>query len=261
MKKVILILFFILGFIVNLFSQTNLNIQYINGSLLSIPISDIDSINYTLDSNVCPSTVVDIDGNIYNTVLIGNQCWMKENLKTLHYRNGTSIPNIVSPAQWPNFLGACADYNDDSSSASVYGRLYNGYAVANTQGLCPVGWHVPDDSEWNILVKVIDANSDTSCISCVQSIIAGGALKEIGLAHWAMPNTGASNTSTFTGLPGGYRYDFGGYSGIGEYGFWWTSSQSSITDAYKRYLNYSDTNFIRSASIKYFGFSVRCLKN
>jgi hypothetical protein len=259
MKKIIFFLFLLS--INNLLAQTNMNIYYTNGSTLSIPITTIDSITYTLNSNVCPSTVIDVEGNIYNTVIIGTQCWMKENLKTMHYSNGAVIPNNLSATQWNYLPGACADYNNDSISSLVYGKLYNWYAVANSQGLCPIGWHVPDDSEWNILVKTIDANSDTSCINCVQSTIAGGALKEIGLSHWTWPNTGASNTSTFTGLPGGCRYDFGGYSDIGDYGFWWTSSQSSIMNAYKRYLHYSDTNFSHSASIKYFGFSVRCIKD
>jgi len=218
-------------------------------------------------SNGCvggPATVTDIDGNVYNVVSIGNQCWMKENLKTTHYKNGVAIPNNLTDAQWQaTTSGACADYNNDPTNTTVYGKLYNGYAVADPQGLCPTGWHEPEDWEWNILVKAIDPNADTTCIGCNQSSLAGGAMKEIGLAHWASPNTGATNSSGFTGLPGGYRGSTGACNYIGYYGYWWSATQSSATSAYNRYLYFNNSN-VPSYSFNYYktyGFSVRCVRD
>jgi len=239
-----------------------MNIYYTNGSVLSIPITTIDSINYTLDSNVCPSTVVDIDGNIYNTVLIGNQCWMQENLKTTHYKNGVAIPTGLSDAQWQaTTSGACADYDNDPANTSAYGKLYNWYAVVDPNGLCPTGWHEPEDWEWNVLVKTIDPSADTTCVPCSQSLTAGGAMKEIGLTHWASPNTGATNSSGFKGLPGGSRYYNGPYYYVGSFGFWWSATQKSTSSAYIRYLYYYDGSIARFNSTKDNGYSVRCVRD
>jgi uncharacterized protein (TIGR02145 family) len=239
-----------------------MNIYYTNGSVLSIPITTIDSINYTLDSNVCPSTVVDVEGNIYNTVLIGAQCWMKENLKTTHYKNGTPIQTGLSDTAWIiTTTGAYADYNNDISNSVVYGRLYNWYAVADSAGLCPAGWHVPEEGEWNILVKSIDANADTICNVCYQSQIAGGAMKEIGITHWASPNTGASNSSSFTILPSGHRNNVGAYLSIGYYGFLWSATSYSATLAYYRLFDYQSNAEFRNYAVNRNGNSVRCVRD
>jgi uncharacterized protein (TIGR02145 family) len=143
----------------------------------------------------------------------------------------------------------------------AYGKLYNWYAVADPQGLCPTGWHEPEDWEWNVLVKTIDPNADTTCIACYQSTIAGGAMKEIGTTHWASPNTGATNSSVFTGLPGGSRSSNGSYNGVGNNGYWWSATQYSTTNAYVRHLNYINSNVYRLFNGKTLGFSVRCLKD
>ena len=207
-----------------------------------------------------PTTVTDIDGNVYNVVSIGNQCWMKENLKTIHYKNGVAIPTGLSDAQWQNTTsGACADYDNNPTNSTVYGKLYNWYAVADPNGLCPTGWHEPEEWEWNVLVKAIDPNADTT--SGVGSQTAGGAMKEIGLSHWASPNTGATNSSGFTGLPGGNRDYDGSFNDIGVNGYWWSASQSSSTNAYFRYLLYYDSLVDSYASNKPNGFSVRCVRD
>jgi uncharacterized protein (TIGR02145 family) len=261
MRKIIVAVLIFLS-INNLLAQTNMNIYYTNGNLLSLPITTIDSITYTLNSNVCPSTVVDVEGNIYNTVLIGAQCWMKENLKTTHYKNGAAIPTNLTDAQWgATTSGACTDYNNDPANTVVYGKIYNWYAVADPQGLCPTGWHEPEDWEWNVLVKTIDTNADTTCIACSQSTIAGGAMKEIGTTHWAIPNAGATNSSGFTGLPGGNRYDSGTYGNFGNYGSWWSATQYSASSAYYRDLSYFSSNVYRSINLKAGGFSVRCVRD
>jgi uncharacterized protein (TIGR02145 family) len=163
------------------------------------------------------TTITDFDGNVYNTVVIGSQVWMKENLKTTHYKNGNIIPNILSDAQWQIMgNGACADYNNDLTKTAIYGKLYKGFSVIDPSGLCPVNWHIPKDWEWNILVKNLDSLADTNCVSCQQSFIVGGAMKEIGLTHWACGNGGANNGSGFTGLPAGIRQGGGVFDQIGN---------------------------------------------
>lgn len=195
--------------------------------------------------------VHDIDGNGYDTVHIGTQVWMKQNLKTSKYNNGTTIPNITDNAAWSGLsTGGRAYYNNDSvTNADTYGALYNWYAV-NTGNLCPFGWHVPTDSEWTALVNYLGGTT-----------IAGGKLKEAGLTHWNSPNTGATNSSGFTALPGGYRLTSGTYNFIGKLGYWWTSSESTTSDAFRWKLNYDAISISKTSSTKQFGFSVRCLRD
>jgi uncharacterized protein (TIGR02145 family) len=197
-----------------------------------------------------PTTVTDIDGNVYNVVSIGNQCWMKENLKTTHYKNGESIPTNLDDIQWTiTTSGSFADYDDDPGNSAVYGKLYNWYAVADPRGVCPNGWHVPADAEWDNLVSYL--GSDT---------IAGGSMKEVGLAHWASPNLGATNLSGFTGLPGGCRTELGVYQSMGNYGSWWTAD--GILDvAVDRHLLYDQESEIRYYNDMHYGFSVRCVRD
>lgn len=207
-------------------------------------------------------SVTDIDGNTYNTIEIGSQIWMQENLKTTRYKNGTVIPSGLSNAAWQSTTtGACSDYNNDTANTSVYGKLYNWYAVADPAGLCPTGWHEPEDWEWNVLVKYIYPTADTNCTSCSQSSFAGGAMKEIGLTHWAFPNTGATNISGFTSLPGGLRNINGSYTSIGNYGNWWSATGYSSTDAYNRFQIYNNANIYRYYDNKSYGYSVRCVKD
>ena len=209
-----------------------------------------------------PSTVTDVDGNVYNVVTIGNQCWMKENLKVSKYRNGDPIPGNLSNAAWSSTTGgAQADYDNDPTNKAIYGKLYNWYAVADPRGLCPTGWHVPSDAEWNELVKFLDPGADTSF-----STIAGGMLKatgtlQAGTGLWETPNTDATNSSGFSGLPGGRRNDGGTYYGVGVDGSWWSSTQSSAAGAWYRYLYRNDGNVYRSNSYMRNGFSVRCVRD
>jgi len=110
-------------------------------------------------------TVSDNEGNLYYTVKVGSQCWMTENLKTTKYRNGINIPNITGDYQWANDLtGAYCCYNNDCGTYNViYGKLYNWYAINNSNGLCPTGWHVPSDDEWCILENTVEVGTDPSC--------------------------------------------------------------------------------------------------
>jgi len=212
-------------------------------------------------------SVSDIDGNTYQTVQIGTQCWTQSNLKVSKYRNGNNIPTGLSNSAWETTTsGAYAIYFNDSVNDGLYGKLYNHYAVMDSRGLCPTGWHVPSEGEWNILVKYLDPNADTVCTVCVQSRIAGGALKSTAtqpsLGGWNSPNTGATNSSGFTALPGGLRSDVGGFYDLTSSGFWWSSSVSSGSFARYRYLSSNGSNFDRYYDLfRTFGFSVRCCRD
>ncbi|MFO0202061.1 MAG: fibrobacter succinogenes major paralogous domain-containing protein [Alphaproteobacteria bacterium] len=188
-------------------------------------------------------------------------------MKTTRYRNGDLIPTGLSDTQWQNTTtGAYAIYNDIAQNNNIYGKLYNWYAVADPRELCPTGWHVPSDSEWNQLVKFLDPQADTICLACPQSQIAGGMMKSVGdlqsgTGLWEIPNTGATNSSGFSGLPGGTRYINGSYGEVGDYGYWWSSTPFGTNDAWSRELSY-DNGIVNSYYlVKQNGFSVRCIRD
>ena len=196
-----------------------------------------------------------------SSVTIGNQIWKDKNLDVSTYRDGTVIPKVDDDSTWSTLTtGAYCYYNNDSTTyAAIYGKLYNWYAVvgihdndANTPNktLAPEGWHVPTDVEWTTLTDTLGGLS-----------VAGGKMKEAGLAHWASPNTGATNESGFAGLPGGYRLSTGAFGGIGGYGYWWSSTEHNDPNAWYRYLSLSDGSVVRYYSSKRGGNSVRCLQD
>ena len=215
----------------------------------------------------CPATLTDIDGNVYNTVEIGSQCWMEENLKVERYRDGSNIPTGLSDAAWQAATTeAFAVYDNDTANKATYGLLYNWYAVADPRGLCPTGWHVPTDAEWTDLITVLDPSTCGSCTGLSHSSTAGGQMKttgtlEAGTGLWFAPNTDATNSSGFSGLPGGYRGIGGGFDGRGGSGYWWSSSENSASNAWFRRLLYFNGNAGRYNDFKRSGFSVRCLRD
>ena len=193
----------------------------------------------------------DIDGNIYDAVTIGTQTWMKQNLNVTHYRNGDPIPNITDNIAWNNLTtGAYCNMNNDVNNAPIYGRLYNFYAVDDSRKLCPIGWHVPNDADWTILTDYLGGES-----------IAGGKLKEVGLTHWQSPNTGATNSTGFTGLPSGGRVDNGDFFILGNDGNFWSSTENLTSTAWYRDLNYNNANVYKTDAYNQDGLSVRCLKD
>jgi uncharacterized protein (TIGR02145 family) len=199
------------------------------------------------------STVTDIDGNTYYTITIGTQQWMMENLKTTKYRNGVAIPSIQDvDEKWDTLTkGAYCNKNNDAAISSTYGKLYNWYAVADTRGIAPTGWHVPSESEWIILENYLGGNK-----------IAGSKLKEAGPSHWSNYNTDADNSSGFMGLPGGSRPYSGEMSNIGISAYWWSSADSNATLAFARHLDIYGAYVERSYAYKgKVGFSVRCVKD
>ena len=206
--------------------------------------------------------VKDVEGNLYKAVKIGNQVWMSENLKTTKYNDGTTIPNVTDNTAWAALpTGAYSWYNNDATTyKATYGALYNWYAVDNNpstkaasnggKNVCPTGWHVPSDAEWTTLTTFLGGEA-----------VAGGKLKETGTTHWTAPNTGATNETGFTALPGGSRGGYGTYGSIGNYGNWWSSTESSATYAWGRYMGYDDAGVGRGGGSKQYGFSVRCVRD
>jgi uncharacterized protein (TIGR02145 family) len=195
--------------------------------------------------------ISDHDGNLYETVIIGSQLWMSENLKTTHYNNGDPIPTGLSNDTWYNTTtGAYAVYEDNPAYGDVYGNLYNWYTVDDDRGVCPLDWHVPSDEEYTILTDFLGGTS-----------IAGGKMKEAGLSHWNSPNTGATNESGFTGLPAGFRNYDGSYNIMGNYGYFWSSAEFSSYDAWFRRLGYDNSDVFRYYTTKTYGFSVRCVRD
>ena len=197
-------------------------------------------------------TIDSIDNYIYRTVKIGNQTWIAENLKTTRYNDGTLIPLVTDSTVWENLKtpAYCWYNNDEAASKTPYGALYNWHAV-KTGKLCPLGWHVPSAAEWDTLANYLGHDS-----------IAVEALKETGTAHWASPNTGTTNKSGFTALPGGLRIKT--FKGVGDVGNWWSSSESKAYEASYAFYQTIDRNYyyhyINDAP-KEIGFSVRCVKN
>lgn len=206
----------------------------------------------TANANGASNTITDIDGNIYSIATIGTQTWMQENLKTSRYRDGSPIPQLVIDASWSaDQTGAWCWYQNNPRVESPYGKLYNWHAVVNTNGLCPTGWHVPTSAEWTVLVDYLGGTAT-----------AGGKMKEMGLANWLSPNSGASNKSGMAALPIGYRFQGGSYSSHGVNASFWSSTASS-TNTFAWYLVLEHDNM---TSVLYdfqngSGFSVRCLKN
>jgi uncharacterized protein (TIGR02145 family) len=190
------------------------------------------------------------------TVKICDQTWTLRNLEVTTYRNGNTIPQSTTQADWiekaENRIGAWCYYNYDTANGPIYGKLYNAYAVNDTAhgGLAPLGYHVPTDAEWTQLTDCLGGES-----------VAGGKMKSTGTALWTSPNTGATNSSGFTGLPGGSVSQFGGSSVIGAYGFWWSSSEYNEFQNFQHYLQFDSDNATSWRGNKGSGISVRLIKD
>lgn len=196
------------------------------------------------------NTVTDIDGNVYKTVQIGNQIWMAENLRVSRYRNGDEIPIVPNNKEWRNLqTGAWCNFIKKNAYDSEYGKLYNWYAVTDYRELAPKGWHVPNDEEWQILIDFLGGIET-----------AGGKLKESGTAHWAEPNTGATNESGFTALPARLVFGNGLYF-QDNYSDWWSATASDELSALKIRLFFDDACVYQKITSKYFGITVRCLRD
>jgi len=198
-----------------------------------------------------PIIVKDIDGNTYNTVKVGKQLWMSENLKVIHYRNGDLIPCVIDSSIWNHLTsGAYCTYNNDEINVGIYGRLYNWYTVDDNRKLAPAGWHVPSEEEFQVLVDNLGGKDK-----------AGAKLKETGTAHWKTTNDGATNESGFTALPGGLRSENDEFYQIGIMAIFWSSTNWSYTHASGLALLNSYSGVLQGGYTKQMGFSVRCIKD
>jgi len=196
------------------------------------------------------SNVTDGDGIVYDVIQIGTQLWMKENLKTTKFNDGTNIPLVTDNSDWSDLTtpGYCCYDNDDATYKDMYGALYNYYAVTSGK-LCPAGWHVPTDYEWVILTDYLGGE-----------LVAGGKLKQSGTDYWNSPNYSATNETGFTALPGGIRNNDGSFSEIKDHGYWWSHTESSIIYAYCREMN-TYGGIHRYTKRINCGLSVRCVRD
>ncbi len=194
--------------------------------------------------------------SIGSSVKIGEQVWQAENLDVDRFRNGDEIPQVSSAAEWEQAgkegLPAWCYYDNDTENGKIYGKLYNWYAVNDSRGLAPEGWHIPTDEEWTILTDYLGGEE-----------VAGGKMKTTGTTYWNSPNEGATNESGFSALPGGYRRDSGSFSFIRFIAFFWSATEFDNISAWNRFLNSNDGGVSRSNldSDKSFGASVRCLRD
>ncbi len=195
-----------------------------------------------------PLNVTDVDGNVYNVVIIGKQGWMKENLKVTHYSDGTEIQNVTGTSEWAALTsGAWSEYNNSASAGATYGKLYNGFAV-ETGKLCPAGWRVPTDDDWTELMDFLGGQS-----------VAGGHIKQTGTSLWKTPNEGATNSSGFTALPAGFRGPTGLFYQNAEVAIWWSSS--SEADKLPYWITvFSNAYMARNFPVpKVNGMTIRCI--
>jgi uncharacterized protein (TIGR02145 family) len=217
----------------------------------------------------CPGmeTVTDFDANVYNTVLIGDQCWMAENLRTTTYKNGTPIPNAADAGAWSGLnSGAYVWYDNDVSWKESYGALYNWYATVDDNGLCPEGWHVPTDDEWSALSDYVGGTGypfGAELKSCRQvDSPLGGECNTTEHPRW---NAFSSNNGTddygFSILPGGVRFWYGSYSDMGSYGYYWSSTEYNGLYGWYRSWFYAHGLIEQNFYDKRSGFGVRCISD
>ena len=228
-----------------------------SGSNESHALGDINNVTFsTIAIAPCggQDTITDVDGNVYTLVEIGNQCWFRENLKTTKFVDGSEIPYVLDQITWNNATTPARRYPNSNNVALGYeiGFLYNWYTVEDPRVLCPIGSHVPTDAEWAELVNHLGGDS-----------VAGGKLKMAGTEYWQSPNTGATNSSGFNGLPGGAIRPLDGYNWTFQNGFWWTSTLSDDATPGPIYWRayYISEEIFTGVYSKKWGFSVRCIKD
>lgn len=216
--------------------------------------TEVDSVIFykpTIEETTSGTFIDSRDGNEYNWVQIGDQVWMAENLAYLPSVNMVADGSEDAAGSYYYVYGYDGTNVADAKATdnyATYGVLYNWTAACNS---CPAGWHLPSDAEWTELTNYLGGTS-----------VAGGKLKETGTTHWASPNTGATNETGFTALPGGYRYDYdAAFVSVGNGGYWWSATELSATNAWLRGMLSNASSVIRGSNYKEFGFSVRCVRD
>lgn len=274
------------------FSLLNVSAEYDNMYVLKSGvvvgkfnvIDQVDSVMFYKPTTGSSTTVTDFDGNVYNTVTIGTQVWMKENLKTTHYADGTAIPLVTGTSNWDALTAtskAYCWYDDDISNKATYGALYTRAAAMNgaasttanpsgIQGVCPTGWHLPSEAEWKQMENYLADNGYN-----YDGTTGGGRgkiAKSLASTNgWtSSPNTGAvgntdypayRNKSGFTALPGGARNYGGAFYGIGDYGYWWNATEYHTISAWNRFMLYYYSSGYWSSNYEELGLSVRCVRD
>jgi uncharacterized protein (TIGR02145 family) len=230
--------------------------NYLRLLILMEIISWFLTINISQGQQAGSGTIADIDGNYYNTVTIGSQVWMAENLRTTRYNDGTPIPLDSANLVWIQSTPGYCWYDNNFINKDLYGALYKWYVVNEAanggKNVCPAGWFVPNDAEWYTLLNYLGGKD-----------VAGGKMKETGTTHWISPNSGATNESGFTALPGGNRgqnHD-ASFSNIGVSGYWWSSEDTLAYSGEGLCLLNNSILALKSGWGKEFGFSVRCMQN
>jgi uncharacterized protein (TIGR02145 family) len=220
------------------------------------------AMSFTTQGGIANNFTDTRDGNVYKFVTIGNQVWMAENLKYLPSVVGPGIVSQTTPYYYVyGYNGINVDDAKATANYTTYGVLYNWPSSMNgatsstanpsgVQGVCPAGWHLPSDAEWTELADYLGGES-----------VAGGKLKETGTIHWNSPNTGATNETGFTALPGGRRYSSDVFGYIGNYGYWWSATEVSASFAWYRFLLYGNGGLGRFNFPKADGFSIRCVRD
>lgn len=216
----------------------------------------------------------DVDGNVYAIIEIGNQVWMAENLKVSHFADGTPISQVSDEAEWNAmtkddqaycWYNNLTEYSDSSGAlytwaAAMYGASGSDEIPSGIQGVCPEGWHLPSDAEWKELEMFLGMNQSEADSYDWRGSDEGGMLKEIGFSKWDLPNTGASNSSGFTAVPGGFRSPKGGFFSYGQTaGFWTTKDEEGTVNAWYRTLNFDKEQLYRQHNGMQLGLSVRCV--
>jgi uncharacterized protein (TIGR02145 family) len=259
-----------------LFIILNITISFIANGQVVLPA--YQGLQYNDDAFVCgDSSVYDYDGNVYETVLIGEQCWMKENIKATHYADGTLINQYITTSEWGYLAnnntdkGYCYYNNNAGGEAAIFGALYTWAAATNgvsgtahpsgVQGICPNAWHIPSNAEWKAMEMYLGMTETQANATGWRGTNEGGKLKQIGFSLWNSPNTDATNESGFTALPGSYRTDSGAFATAGSFGNFWMSDESNTTFAWRRTIQYNNGGIYRAIFPKSTGLSVRCVRN
>lgn len=233
--------------------SVKLEVKDSEGKTKSITVKVVVNVQYE-------GTLTDVDGNVYNTIQIGNQIWMAENLRVTHYRNGEAIQNITDFTQW-EFLttGAYCTYDNVEYYAATYGRLYNWYAVDEAKGLAPDGWHVPSDEEWKELEMYLGMSQTHADNNGYERGLHEGAMLK-SCSGWT-PNSGnGTNDIGFNALPAGYQTMTGSWN-MNRWAEFWTSTAADDTWCWRRELIYAESTVVRTRGIRYTGISVRCIKD
>ena len=273
MKKIISLAVLIIASLGILQAQTDTMYLHLKGgTIAAFPVKNIDSIVFYTAVDTTPKPLTDIDGNVYRIVTIGSQTWMKDNLRTTKYRNGDtigttdpatkSISSEISPKyQW--------SYDGNESNVDVYGRLYTWHTMSDSRNVCPMGWHVPADSDW---VKMFTFLHDSGYVydgsspaNINYSITKSMAAKSGWSASSGVGNPGNTDypdyidKSGFSALPGGYRNVTGDFSSILEDARWWSSTEVGALEGRMYIIYFNDSDLKTYSAHKNAGMYIRCI--